>query len=100
LADSLKRSREKILYQIEHLRTRFIHASAKREETAYRQVERAYTSLLPNKNFQERELNVFYFLARYGPSLIDELYKATEIGYSNHKLLYVGGAASQVVNAW
>lgn len=100
LADSLKRSREKIFYQIEHLRTRFIHASARREETAYRQVERAYTSLLPNKNFQERELNIFYFLARYGSSLIDELYKATEIGFSNHKLLYIGGAASQVVNAW
>ena len=100
LADSLTRSREKIFYQIEHLKTRFIHASARREETAYRQVERAYTSLLPNKNFQERELNVFYFLSRYGPNLIDELYKATEIGFSNHKLLYIGGAASQVVNAW
>ena len=29
LADSLKRSREKVIYQIEHLRTRFIHASAR-----------------------------------------------------------------------
>lgn len=99
LADSLRRSREKILYQIEHLRTRFIHASMKREETAYRQLERAYTALLPNKNFQERELNIFYFLSRYGQGLIDELYNATEIGYANHKLLYIGGAASQVVNA-
>jgi bacillithiol biosynthesis cysteine-adding enzyme BshC len=99
LADSLKRSREKVIYQIEHLRTRFIHASAKREEATYRQVERAYTTLMPNKNFQERELNVFYFLARYGASLIDELYKAADVGFSNHRLVYVGGAASQVVNA-
>jgi bacillithiol biosynthesis cysteine-adding enzyme BshC len=99
LADSLKRSREKVLYQIEHLRTRFIHASARREETIFRQVERAYTTMMPNKNFQERELNAFYFLARYGQSLIDELYAAADIGFSNHRLLYVGGAASQVVNA-
>jgi bacillithiol synthase len=99
LADSLKRSREKVLYQIEHLRTRFIHASARREETTFRQVERAYTTLMPNKNFQERELNAFYFLARYGQSLIDELYDAADVGFSNHRLLYVGGAASQVVNA-
>jgi bacillithiol synthase len=99
LADSLKRSREKVLYQIEHLRTRFIHASARREETTFRQVERAYTTLMPNKNFQERELNVFYFLSRYGHSLIDELHDAADIGFSNHRLLYVGGAASQVVNA-
>jgi bacillithiol synthase len=99
LADSLKRSREKVLYQIEHLRTRFVHASARREETTFRQVERAYTTLMPNKNFQERELNVFYFLARYGQSLIDELHDAADIGFSNHRLLYAGGAASQVVNA-
>jgi uncharacterized protein YllA (UPF0747 family) len=99
LADSLKRSRDKVLYQIEHLRTRFIHASAKREESTFRQVERAYTTLMPNKNFQERELNVFYFLSRYGQSLIDELYKAADVGFSNHRLVYVGGAASQVVHA-
>lgn len=99
LGDSLERAREKILYQLDHLRTRFIHASARREEAAYRQVERACTTLMPNKNFQERELNVFYFLSRYGYGLINDLYDATEIGYSNHKLLYIGGVASQVVNA-
>ncbi len=99
LADSLKKSREKILYQIEHLRTRFIHASARREETTFRQVERAYTTLMPNKNFQERELNAFYFLARYGQSLIDDLYQAADVGFSNHRLIYAGGVASQVVNA-
>jgi bacillithiol biosynthesis cysteine-adding enzyme BshC len=99
LGASIKRAREKIFYQIEHLRTRFIHASARREETAYRQVERAYTTLLPDKNLQEREINIYYFLSRYGPGLINELYESAEIGYSNHKLLYIGGVASQVVNA-
>ena len=99
LSSSVEGARAKMLYQIEHLRTRFIHASAHREETAYRQVERAYTTLFPEKNLQERELNAYYFLSRYGPSLIEELYNAAEIGFSNHKLVYIGGAASQVVNA-
>lgn len=99
LSASVKRARAKIVYQIEHLRTQFIHASARREATVFRQVERAYTTLMPDKNLQERELNVYYFLARYGPGLIDELYRAAEIGYSNHKLVYIGGVASQVVNA-
>ena len=99
LSDPLKRTREKIIYQLEHLRTRFIHASAHREETTYRQVERAYTTLFPNKNLQERELNVYYFLSRYGPSLIEELHNAADLGFSNHKLVYIGGVASQVVNA-
>ncbi len=99
LSVSLKRARAKILYQIEHLRTRFIHSSARREETVFRQIERAYLTLMPNKNFQERELNVYYFLSRYGPSLFNDLYNAAEIGFSNHKLVYLGGVASQVVNA-
>jgi bacillithiol synthase len=99
LGATVTRAKEKIVYQIEHLRTRFIHSSVRREETAFRQVERAYTTLMPDKNLQERELNIFYFLSRYGHSLIDELLRSAEIGYSNHKLVYIGGAASQVVNA-
>ena len=99
LSDPLKRAREKIVYQLEHLRTRFIHSSAHRDETAYRQVERAFTTLCPDKNLQERELNVYYFLSRYGLALIEELYNAADLGFSNHKLVYVGGVASQVVNA-
>ena len=99
LSASLKGARAKIIYQLEHLRTRFVHASAHREETAYRQVERAYLTLYPNKNLQERELNIYYFLSRYGPGLINDLYEAADIGFSNHKLAYIGGVASQVVNA-
>jgi bacillithiol biosynthesis cysteine-adding enzyme BshC len=99
LGASVKIAREKVLYQIEHLRTKFIHSSARRDETAYRQIERAYTTLFPEKNLQERELNLFYFLSRYGPGLLDELYQAADIGYSNHKLEYIGGVASQVINA-
>ena len=99
LSDPLKRAREKITYQLEHLRTRFVHSSAHRDETAYRRVERAFTTLYPDKNLQERELNAYYFLSRYGPALIGELYNAAELGFSNHKLVYVGGVASQVVNA-
>jgi bacillithiol biosynthesis cysteine-adding enzyme BshC len=99
LSDPLKRAREKIMYQLEHLRTRFIHASAHREGAAYRQVERAFTTLYPDKNLQERELNVYYFLSRYGPALLGELYNAADLGFSNHKLVYIGGVASQVVNS-
>jgi bacillithiol biosynthesis cysteine-adding enzyme BshC len=99
LSDPLETARAKMMYQLEHLRTRFIHASAHREEITYRQVERAFTTLYPDKNLQERELNVYYFLSRYGTSLIEELYNAAELGFSNHKLVYIGGVASQVVNA-
>ncbi|HEY8459229.1 MAG TPA: bacillithiol biosynthesis cysteine-adding enzyme BshC, partial [Blastocatellia bacterium] len=89
LADALKGGREKILYQLHNLRTRFIHNRSKRDETARQQIERLFAALYPNKNLQEREINVFYFLARYGYELIDRIYDEVEIGSRDHKLIYL-----------
>jgi len=89
LAEALKGGREKILYQLNHLRTRFIHNRSKRDEGTRHQIERAFAILYPNKNLQEREINSTYFLARYGYELIDRLYEEVELGFSNHKLVYL-----------
>ena len=87
LADALKGGREKILYQLHNLRTRFVHNRGKRDEGAKQQIERLFTALYPNKNLQEREVNVFYFLARYGYELIDRMYDEVEVGLRDHKLI-------------
>jgi bacillithiol synthase len=89
LAEALKGGREKISYQIHNLRTRFIHNRGKRDETMQQQIERLFAVLYPNKNLQEREINASYFLARYGYELIDRLYQETEIGFRDHKLVYL-----------
>jgi bacillithiol synthase len=87
LADALKGGREKILYQLHNLRTRFVHNRGKRDETTRQQIERLFAALYPNKNLQEREVNVFYFLARYGYELIDRIYDEVEVGLRDHKLI-------------
>jgi bacillithiol biosynthesis cysteine-adding enzyme BshC len=87
LPDALKGGREKILYQLHNLRTRFVHNRGKRDEGAKQQIERLFAALYPNKNLQEREVNVFYFLARYGYELIDRIYDEVEIGLRDHKLV-------------
>jgi len=89
LAEALKGGREKILYQLHNLRTRFVHNRSKRDEAMNQQIERLLTALYPNKNLQEREINVGYFLARYGYQLIDRLYEEVEIGFHDHKLVYL-----------
>jgi bacillithiol synthase len=89
LAEALKSGREKIFYQLSNLRTRFIHNRGKRDETVQQQIERLFAVLYPNKNLQEREINVSYFLARYGYELIDRLYQEVEIGFRDHKLIYL-----------
>jgi bacillithiol biosynthesis cysteine-adding enzyme BshC len=89
LAEALKSGREKIFYQLNNLRTRFIHNRSKRDETMQQQIERLFAVLYPNKNLQEREINVSYFLARYGYELIDKLYQEVDIGFRDHKLIYL-----------
>jgi bacillithiol synthase len=89
LAEALKSGREKIFYQLNNLRTRFIHNRSKRDETMQQQIERLFAVLYPNKNLQEREVNVSYFLARYGYELIDRLYQEVEIEFRDHKLIYL-----------
>ena len=89
LADALKGGREKILYQLHNLRTRFVHNRGKRDETTSQQIERLFAALYPIKNLQEREINVFYFLARYGYELIDRIYDEVEVGLRDHKLVNI-----------
>ncbi len=89
LAEALKGGREKILYQLQHLRTRFVHNRSRRDDSTKQQIERLFAVLYPNKNLQERELNISYFLSRYGYEVIDRLYDEIEIGFRDHKLVYL-----------
>jgi uncharacterized protein YllA (UPF0747 family) len=89
LGDALKGGREKVLYQLSNLRTRFVHNRSKRDETTGQQIERLFAVLYPNKGLQEREINFSYFLARYGYNLVDRLYNEVEPGHYDHKLVYL-----------
>lgn len=89
LGDALKGGREKVMYQLSNLRTRFVHNRSKRDETTGQQLERLFAVLYPNKGLQEREINFSYFLARYGYDLVDRLYEEVELGNNDHKLVYL-----------
>ncbi|MBL8148717.1 MAG: bacillithiol biosynthesis cysteine-adding enzyme BshC [Blastocatellia bacterium] len=88
LAEALKNGKEKIFYQLQNLRTRFVTSSAKRQETLARQLERMLLTLMPEGNLQERELNLFFFFARYGRGFIDTLYNSIDLNSPDHKLVY------------
>jgi hypothetical protein len=39
----------------------------------------------PNKNLQERELGIYHFLARYGPTVLDAIYSFMKIDSFAHR---------------
>jgi len=89
LADALDKGRRKINYQIDGLRTRFQRAQISRDEALQRQLEHAFELLYPEKNLQERRMNIVSLLARHGQYVIDWIFDAIELGSNEHEIVYL-----------
>ncbi len=89
LASALETGRRKINYQLEGLRTRFHRAQIGRDEAALRQLQRAFDQLYPNKDLQERHINIASLLARHGTYVIDWIYNAINLGSTEHQIVYL-----------
>lgn len=87
LAGALDTGRKKINYQLEGLRTRFVRAQMGRDETAHRQLQRAFDQLYPNKDLQERHINITSLLARHGTYVIEWIFNAINLGSSEHQIV-------------
>lgn len=87
LANALDTGRKKINYQLDGLRTRFVRAQMNRDEAAHRQLLRAFDQLYPNKDLQERHINVTSLLARHGTYVIEWIYNAINLGSTEHQIV-------------
>ena len=87
LASALDTGRKKIQYQLDGLRTRFVRAQMSRDEAAHRQLQRAFDQLYPNKDLQERHINITSLLARHGTYVIEWIYNAINLGSDEHQIV-------------
>jgi bacillithiol synthase len=89
LASALETGRKKVNYQLEGLRSRFVRAQMTRDEAAHRQLQRAFEQLYPNKDLQERHINITSLLARHGTYVIEWIYNAINLGSNEHQIVYL-----------
>jgi uncharacterized protein YllA (UPF0747 family) len=89
LGGALDTSQQKVLHQMEALRTKFVNAEARRNETLERQLEAVANSLFPEKKLQERVLNISSFLARYGVSVLRQLEQALDLDSREHQVIEI-----------
>ena len=87
LAGALDTGRKKINYQLDGLRTRFVRAQMSRDESAHRQLQRVFEQLYPNKELQERHINITSLLARHGTYVIEWIYNAINLGSNEHQVV-------------
>ena len=87
LLGALDNAASKIDCNLGVLKEKSVAAQKRRNETAVRQIERAVASLLPGGVLQEREVNVLYFLNKFGPDFMKWLAGEVEIMGFKHQVL-------------
>jgi bacillithiol synthase len=89
LAEALRTTQQKVQYQVAHLRTKFVHAETRHQETLTKQIDKALAILYPLKTLQERRINIFYFVARYGMDFLAQLNEEIDLTDPDHRLFFV-----------
>ena len=89
LIGALEKSWQKINYQINHLAGRYRQALLQRHKTLLHQIEKIFNNLFPYDQLQERTINPFYYLFRYGEAFLRLIYKEINLNRFDHKLIYL-----------
>lgn len=89
LADAAETSASKIRHQFEKLCAQAARAEAEKNAVITRKADVLSQSLYPQKALQERGVGGMYFIARYGSSLLRDLYAAIQPGCHDHQLIEI-----------
>ena len=87
VAENLAKRRRKMLYHIAALRKKALLAQLRKDEVASRQIENLFAALLPNGGLQERTINVFSYLDKFGPNFIQWLYESIDLDDKDHRIV-------------
>jgi uncharacterized protein YllA (UPF0747 family) len=89
LVGALDNSRQKILHQVEGLRTRYVNAEARRNEILEKHLDAIAHSLFPEKKLQERVINIVSFLVRYGSGFAGLFENALDADPGEHQVVEI-----------
>jgi uncharacterized protein YllA (UPF0747 family) len=87
LGGALDNSRQKMLHQVETLRTKYVQAEARRNEVMDRRLDAITNALYPEKKLQEREDKVLSFLCRYGLGAVGRIEAQLSMDAREHEFV-------------
>jgi uncharacterized protein YllA (UPF0747 family) len=89
LSGALDTSRQKIMHQLEALKGKYVNAVARRDETMDRHLDMICNSLFPEKEPQERMINIASFIARYGRAVLPLLMERLSLQVQEHQVVEI-----------
>lgn len=87
LEDFSKKTLQKVQQLLEYLRSKTSEAEKRKYEITIRQLTKVQNVLYPKQNLQERELNLIYFVNKYGMDFLNWLYDEIKIDKFHHQIL-------------
>jgi uncharacterized protein YllA (UPF0747 family) len=75
LRGPVEHARNQAFAALDHLEKKILHALKRENEIALSQLEKAQRHLYPGGQPQERVMNTFYYLARYGGTFLEEIFE-------------------------
>jgi bacillithiol biosynthesis cysteine-adding enzyme BshC len=89
LLGALETTRSKIESQLSVLKEKTIIAQKKKNEIALKQVEKVANNTLPFGELQERQINVIYFMNKYGLDFVKWLTEELRIDLFQHQIVHL-----------
>ena len=87
LTGALDNTAKKILGNLSALKDKAVAAQKRQHEVSLRQLDKAANLVFPQSGFQERGLNVLYFLNKYGMEFLRWLYDEIKIDAFKHQII-------------
>jgi bacillithiol biosynthesis cysteine-adding enzyme BshC len=89
LLDNLAKRQRKMSYHINAIKKKALLALSRKNGHAERWINQVFTNLMPNGHLQERSINAFSFIHRYGPEFIKWIYEAVDLTDKRHRFLEI-----------
>lgn len=89
LPQAMDTAQRKMLHNIGRLHSRLLHIEKSIDTSVLDTVGLLLNHCLPNRNLQERELSILYFLSCYGPTILDTIRSAIRIPDYAHRVLHL-----------
>jgi len=84
-----KQTYGKIDFAINAFEKKIYDHHKRKMESTRNQIYRLSTALFPNRNLQERSLNINYYISKYGFGIVDFIVGSIEAGNDEHQMIYI-----------